>query len=250
MRRTQEVPDTAFDIRVRGIATFKNEEKEKRRMSKVPDNPKIYHIIHVDRLESIISTGFLYSDRLVQKKGLAGTNIGMDNIKARRMTKELASHDSLCVGECVPFYFCPRSVMLFLIHRGNSELSYQGGQNNIIHLESDLESAVTWAGKRELRWSFTLSNAGSYYFEDRADLKDLGDINWAAVKTDQWGGPGVSPSIKEGKQAEFLIEKKFPWKLFSRIGIVRDERLSNKVNKILNGAEHKPSLTYQPGWYY
>ena len=33
------------------------------------------------------------------------------------------------VGEYVPFNFCPRSVMLYILHMGNAEgLTYHGGQ--------------------------------------------------------------------------------------------------------------------------
>ena len=52
----------------------------------------------------------------------------------------------LNVGDCVPFYFCPRSVMLYLIHRANHpELDYRGGQGPIVHLEADLHEAANWA---------------------------------------------------------------------------------------------------------
>src|SRR5690625_4449684 len=65
----------------------------------------------------------------------------------------------------------------------------------------------------------TLSNAGAYYFEDRADLAQLDAINWDAVQTNRWAGNGISRSVKEGKQAEFLIERSFPWELVTRIGV-------------------------------
>lgn len=84
----------------------------------VPVNPKIYHIVHVDRLASIIANKALWSDGRVNRQGAEGTMIGMSNIKQRRL-EELTlqdSHPDLFVGECVPFYFCPRSVMLYLIH--------------------------------------------------------------------------------------------------------------------------------------
>jgi len=43
------------------------------------------------------------------------------------------------VGDCVPFYFCPRSVMLYLIYQGNHpDLQYHGGQDLVLHLEADL----------------------------------------------------------------------------------------------------------------
>ena len=46
-------------------------------------------------------------------------------------------------------------------------LAYTGGQEPIVHLEADLHQTVAWAEQNRLRWAFTLSNAGSYYFEDR-----------------------------------------------------------------------------------
>ena len=89
-----------------------------------PDRPKLYHICHVDRLPSIVASGGLLSDAAVGQHKLAGTMIGMSNIKQRRLTElQLASHPGLFVGQCVPFYFCPRSVMLYLIHRQNAELA-------------------------------------------------------------------------------------------------------------------------------
>ena len=184
----------------------------------VPANPKIYHIVHVDRLPSIIHSDGLWCDaEMVKHRGL-GTAVGMNSIKQRRLAElTLTSHPGLYVGECVPFYFCPRSIMLFLISRGNHpELTYRGGQGPIVHLEIDLQAAVQWAEASDRRWAFTLSNAGAYYFEDRCGLVYLDGINWDAIQTNRWSGAGISTSIKEGKQAEFLVETSFPWGLVER----------------------------------
>jgi len=90
----------------------------------VPARPKIYHIVHMDRLPSIIRDGFLLSDTEISRRTPHGTTIGMSSIKQRRLGLMLSSHPGLHVGECVPFYFCPRSVMLYMIYRANDlELS-------------------------------------------------------------------------------------------------------------------------------
>ena len=180
----------------------------------VPAQPKSYHICHVDRLASIVASGGLLSDAAILQQALPCTVIGMNTIKQRRLNElTLTSHPQLHVGHCVPFYFCPRSVMLFLIHRQNLELTYQGGQGPIIHLEADLQATVAWANAQQRRWAFTLSNAGAYYFEDRADLAQIGEVNWDAVQARDWR------QCKEGKQAEFLVELNFPWHLIERIGV-------------------------------
>ncbi|MDE0333332.1 MAG: DUF4433 domain-containing protein [Defluviicoccus sp.] len=126
-----------------------------------PPDPKIYHIVHVDRLASIVADGCLWSDAQLQHRARPGTTIGMSAIKQRRLTNPVKCRPGLSVGECVPFYFCPRSVMLYLIHMANHpELDYRGGQGPIVHLEADLREAVDWADRNGRRWAFTLSNGG------------------------------------------------------------------------------------------
>ncbi|MEO1020180.1 MAG: DUF4433 domain-containing protein, partial [Pseudomonadota bacterium] len=95
----------------------------------VPAAPKLYHIVHVDRLASIVDDGELWCDAEVLARSSPGSTIGMSSIKHRRLTQNtLESHPDLFVGQCVPFYFCPRSVMLYLIYKQNHpELAYRGG---------------------------------------------------------------------------------------------------------------------------
>lgn len=206
---------------------------------------KIYHIAHVDRLPSILESGGLLSDAMIQTQALGGTMIGMNKIKQRRLAElELASYPGLFVGACVPFYFCPRSVMLYLIHRRHVDLTYQGGQEPIIHLVADLHAVVAWADAQRARWAFTLSNAGSKYFEDRNDLACLDQINWQAVQAADWRG-----GLKEGKQAEFLLEQRFPWHLIERIGVYSAAVYGQVINA-LAAQDHRPLVTVQPDWYY
>ena len=209
-----------------------------------PTEPTIYHIVHVDRLASIIADGALWSDAVLQSRARPGTTIGMSTIKQRRLTNPVKCHPVLNVGDCVPFYFCPRPVMLHLIHKANHpELDYRGGQEPIVHLEADLHEAVAWAERQERRWSFTLSNAGSLYFKDRCDLEQLGEIDWDAVNARMWS------HCKEEKQAEFPVERSFPWTLVQRVG-VRSLRIQEQARHAMRASEHLPAVEIRPEWYY
>ena len=141
----------------------------------LPARPKLYHIAHVDCLPSIVADACLWCDAEVSRRAPAGTMIGISSIKQRRLSElTLSSHPGLHVGDCVPFYFCARSVMLYLIYQGNHpELAYRGGQGPIIHFEADLGAVVDWADRQGRHWAFTLSNAGSRFFEDRCELAQL-----------------------------------------------------------------------------
>ena len=208
----------------------------------VPENPKIYHIVHVDKIGSIMRDQHIYCDAQMRSAVKPGTNIGMNHIKDRRLHKQVSSHKNLRVGDCVPFYFCPRSIMLYLIHRSNSsELEYKGGQESIVHLEADLKRTVEWARDNNRKWLFTLSNAGSSYFEERCDLNQLSDLDWATIQAREWR------HHREGKQAEFLIEASFPWHLVETIGVF-SQNLYNQTMQIVNG--QRPSIQIKPDWYY
>jgi len=212
----------------------------------VPEKPKIYHIIHLDRLESIVQKATLWCDKAVVNQDFAGTSVGMSKIKQRRLTElKLNSHPDLFVGDCVPFYFCPRSIMLYLISKANHEdLDYKGGQDNIIHLEADLYDSIEWAQQNNKKWAFTLSNAGSRFFDDYCDKNRLSEINWNAVNTINW------VNCKEGKQAEFLMEYHFTWSLIKRIG-VKNKSIFTQVSSILSThSSHIPTVAIKPNWYY
>ena len=134
--------------------------------------------------------------------------------------------------------------MLYLIHKANQpELDYRGGQGPIVHLEADLHEAANWAERHERRWAFTLSNAGSRYFQDRCDLAQLGEIDWDAVQARTWQGR------TDGKQAEFLVERSFPWTLVRRVGVCSVEAY-NGATEAMRSADHRPAVTIQPEWYY
>ncbi|MCX6055237.1 MAG: DUF4433 domain-containing protein [Chloroflexi bacterium] len=211
----------------------------------VPERPKIYHIVHVDRLPSIISDGCLWCDSESIRRRSPGSTIGMNRIKERRLNElTLNCYPDLHVGDCVPFYFCPRSIMLYIINLANHpDLDYRGGQGPIIHLEADLHDSVEWANQNGKRWAFTLSNAGSLYFEDRSELRMLNEIDWTAVQALNW------QNCKEGKQAEFLMAQSFPWHLVERIG-VRSQEIYQQVFNSLAISGHKPQIEIKLEWYY
>ena len=156
----------------------------------------------------------------------------------------LKTSPNLHVGDCVPFYFCPRSVMLYMFHRGNHpEVNYTGGQEPIVHLEADLNTVVTWAKANAIRWAFTASNAGSRYFQDYNDLAQLNEINWDVINSNYW-----SNSTDE-KQAEFLIELRFPWHLVQRIG-VNNSNVLTQASNLLQNSSYIPKIEVIPNWYY
>ncbi|GAB4249785.1 MAG: DUF4433 domain-containing protein [Thermoleophilia bacterium] len=216
-------------------------------MTLPPQWPKIYHITHVDNLRQILADGGLFSDAKIAQARTLLQPIGMSRIKHRRLhLLNVHCHPGTKVGDYVPFYFCPRSVMLYVIHCANHpELTYRGGQDPIIHLEADLHTVIKWANENHVRWAFSLGNAGAYHAEFYSDLQDLDKLNWDAIAATDFR----DPDIKEGKQAEFLVYEFFPFELVERIG-VRMNAVGAQVLQVLRNSSYSPRVEVLPRWYF
>lgn len=215
-------------------------------MTVVPGRVYIYHITHVENFSSILADGGLWSDAAMISRGGPVAGIGMGTIKQRRLGLPLRCYPGDRVGDYVPFYFCPRSVMLYILHCANlPELTYRGGQEPIIHLEADLRETVAWANGEGHRWAFSLSNAGAYYAEFRNRLDQLEEVNWVAVAATDFR----TEPVKEGKQAEFLVREFFPWQLVRRIG-VHNQSIQMHVLRALSGGGGRPVVEVRRDWYY
>lgn len=212
----------------------------------VPSHPKIYHITHVKNLPSIIESEVLWSDAEMLGRNIGHQNIGMPGVKRNRMNRPVKCHAGTLVGEYVPFYFCPRSVMLFLLHKGNRPgVTYTEGQKPLLHLQGDIRKVVEWAETNHTLWAFTNINAAAKYAEFYNRLDDLGSVDWNAVESRNFS----DPEVKERKQAEFLLYGSFPWQLIEEIGVC-DETVHKQVAEALEWSSHKPRVKVRPKWYY
>jgi ssDNA thymidine ADP-ribosyltransferase, DarT len=216
-------------------------------MAQIPNQPKIYHITHWRNLPQIVATGRLWSDASRIAQGLDCLIVGMSEIKRRRLEElEVNCHPGTKVGHYVPFYFCPRSIMLYILHQANHpDLQYRSGQQPIVHLQADLHTTAQWAENNALRWAFSTSNAGAYYASFYASLDRLGEVNGTAIEATDWR----DPLIKDGKQAEFLIHDWFPWELIEKVGVF-NQNISDEVLKVLSTSGHAPVVNIERAWYY
>lgn len=204
-----------------------------------PDDPAIYHLTHLDNLAGIIRQGHLWSDAECSRRRLAVTAIGYEHIKERRLHRPVPVAAGGFLGDYVPFHFCPRSVMLYVLHRGHS--TYQGGQRPIVHLVSSVRTAVASGGP----WAFTDRHAELRYAQYFDQLDALDQVDWSAMPARYWS----ESEVKERRQAELLVHKRYPWTAVSAIGVC-DRRIRDRVARRLESADHRPAIRVEPGWYY
>ncbi len=202
-------------------------------------NRAIYHITHADNLASIIQCDCLWSDARRAKRGFSSTNIGLSHIKARRLSRPVPVAERGMLGDYVPFNFCPRSVMLFVVSKGHE--NYSGGGEEIVHLVSDFDAVL--ASKRP--WAFTDGHADVALAEYFDNVRDFNKVNWSVMPLTYWN----EPVVKHQRQAEFLVHDWFPWTGVLEIG-VRTSKVAERVKLLVQKASHRPAVVVRPDWYY
>lgn len=206
-------------------------------MAAQPLQTSIYHITDVENLSTILSDNGLHSDAVMAQRN--PTVIGYTHIKERRLKEiRVPCCNSRFVGEFVPFYFCPRSPMLFTINQGNTGRPV-GCQTTIIHFVSNVAAAISLGQA----WAISDGNAGARYTDYDSNLNALGGLDWSAIRARDWRGR------THEKSAEFLVADFFPWTCVQQIGC-HNSKVAQQVEVLIQNHSHQPSVDVQPTWYY
>jgi len=210
----------------------------------VPIPTPIYHITCVDNLASILTAGGLYAKNQHQHAGISYTNIAHQSIQDRRFQTQVTCEPRGNLHDYVPFYFAPRSPMLYTIHQGNVE-GYAQGQKSVIHLVSTAQ--VVQAASHKFVFTDRHSIVRLANFLD--NLKHLNKIDWKVMNSQYWFNNPEHNDRKERRQAEFLVYQSLPWNLVTQIGVINDE-MKRQVEKILQDSTHRPTVVIRQDWYY
>jgi hypothetical protein len=231
------------DAPARACSSRHGEADQNKAEADKPVTP-IYHITHVTNLPGILAKGGLWCDRESAVRCSGKIGIAHNHIKERRAKRIVPVKPYGTLADYVPFYFAPRSPMLFAIDRGQV-VDYQGGQKEIVHLVSAAETILE-DGKK---FVFSDGHADMAISSFYTDLKDLSRVDWKIMKETYWNDTPADGDRKRRRQAEFLVHDFFSWSLVERIGVMNDA-MAAKVNALLEGADHVPVVSVQRGWYY
>jgi hypothetical protein len=150
------------------------------------------------------------------------------------------------VHDYVPFYFGPRSVMLYQLHTGWVP-GYAEGQEPLVHLASTCQ-AIAAAG---IGFVFTDGHGLARFTAWYDDLSDLAKIDWEAVYATQWKDTPEDMDRQRRKQSEFLVHRACPWNLVTAIGVYNDAaRLRVEAELARAGRAGSLPVQVRPEWYY
>jgi hypothetical protein len=205
-----------------------------------PHETRLYHITDVANLPAIIEEGLLSDQRMAERGGpLVG--IGYSNIKHRRMhVLQVDCVADRFVGEFVPFYFCPRSVMLYTVNQGNVDGRPKGCQKSIVHLVTTVGDLVDLGHD----WAFSDRGANTMVPPNFwNNLARLDRLDWEAIGSTYWGARGPQ------KAAEFLVADVVPWIAIRHIACF-DDGVRDHVRQLVADMEDAPSVSTRRNWYF
>lgn len=204
----------------------------------------LFHFTNLSHLGSVCRDG-LVCDSTVGTRLLS--EAGEPAIKARRRQTAVPAGPGGVVADYVPFYFAPRSPMLYRIHRGGVP-TYIGGQSDLVYVCTTVERLQECG----VSLVFTDRNAATRYAAFRADGEDWraeGFIDWSLMRSRDWYNDPAHPDRKERRMAECLAHPAVPWHAVQAIG-ARDAAVAGQVQVALAGADHQPRVVVRPGWYF
>lgn len=204
----------------------------------------IYHITHKDNLEGIIARNSLVAQSSTAKAPISYCNIAHTTIQDRRSQTPVPCGPGGYLHDYVPFYFAPRSPMLYAIHCGNVE-NCTAGQADIVYLVSSAESVATSG----LEFVFTDGHGIMALSEFYDNLENLDAIDWDVMKGRYWADTDDDPDRKRRRQAEFLVYGSFPWERIEMIAVMNKE-IGSKMKDTISHATKKPRIEVKPEWYY
>lgn len=208
-------------------------------MQNYPITIEIYHFTHIDNLSTLISIGAILCKNEMTNGNYSYKNSALDSVQEQRQLHKVPVPPNGTIHDYVPFYFNSLSPMLYTIKKGNI-----GGveMQDLVFFKSTVQ-AVKAAG---CVFIFTSGHAIMNLSEYYNDLADLDKIPWDVIKARRWD---CFPDGGRLRQSEFLVYKKFDWKLVETIGVYNNDMLS-KVTALIGSLQYKPIIKVKPKWFF
>jgi hypothetical protein len=134
--------------------------------------------------------------------------------------------------------------MLGAIHT-RSEGTYDGGQEDIIHLVASAELLL----ESSCDCVFSDRNACVSLATFHKNPTELDNLDWKTIRSRSWGKTDGDPGRVERKQAEFLVHRFMPWEFVAGIG-VHNAGIEDLVRREMRRYGAEVPIKVKPGWYF
>lgn len=204
--------------------------------------PALYHFTHAANIQRILADEALLANRLAH----TARDIGDSDIKRARRSCFVQCGPGGVIADYVPFYFAPRSPMLYRLHAAGRNGPNGSGQRPLVYLVTTIERVTSSGGG----FVFTNANARAQRTLFCDDISQLDEyVDWELMGAEYWNDTVEQPDRKSRRQAEFLVFERLPVDRLGRIGVI-DERVAGVMRHLLDHAGFDIRVDVTPDWYF
>ncbi|MCG5102555.1 type II toxin-antitoxin system toxin DNA ADP-ribosyl transferase DarT [Oceanobacillus alkalisoli] len=166
----------------------------------MPKSKLLYHITHINNLESIFRQDSLLPHAHIKKCIINYKDVANQDIQSRRERTIIPVGAGGYLHDYVPFYFAPRSPMLYVLKMQPIP------QDDIVYFMTNIESIQ----QHSLSYVFTDAHAIRRLTNFYTNLENISQIDWDVMQASVWTDTDDDPNRKARRQAEFLVHKEVP----------------------------------------
>lgn len=207
-----------------------------------PEAARIFRITHVNNVAWILDNGVHCQSSSVRDPNFVP--IGMADLIRRRGSRPVPVKPGGFLSDYVPFYFTPRSIMLYNIKTGHNDVTKRPNADIVI-LVSSLHKLS------DVGTPFVFTNGHAYlqeteYFDN---IRDLGQIDWQLLRGCAFKKDAEDPGKLGRYQAEALAHRHVP--INALIGIAcYDDAARLRIAGEARNRKVAINIKTLPRWYF
>lgn len=149
------------------------------------------------------------------------------------------------IGEYIPFYFTPKSIMLFNIITGYwHPLVQKRNQSEILIIRCLIADLALLP-----QWFFTDGQGNDFSSNHYNDLDNLELVDWKSIQNGEFSKSDGDFDRPRRYQAEFLVHKQVPLKSVESLNVYNDQA-ENFVNNYLHLNNINLAVNIQPHYFF
>jgi|SRR5690606_26349000 len=202
-----------------------------------------YRITHINNLSLLLQNGIVNKNHPSAAGGYI--NIGNNEIIDVRSQVPVRINNYGMIGDYVPFYFTPRSIMLYNIITGYwSPVVAKRNRNEILVIRCLISDLVKLP-----QWFFTDGQANKNLTKHYCNLADLNFIDWNCIQQSNFKNDLNDPDRSRKYQAELLVHQQVPITSIESLNVF-DVQSELAVNKILAQNNINLAVNIKPQYFF
>ena len=207
-----------------------------------PGKARIFRITHVNNVPWLLANGLHCQNSPMRDPDFVP--IGSAELIAKRSHRVVKCGPGGTLGDYVPFYFTPYSIMMLNIKTGRGG-AIRRDNAEIVVLTSSIHRLV------DLGIPFVFFDGHAYMEESTAydSVDDLNKIDWPLLRSRDFAYDPDDPGKKGRYQAEALIYQHLPASALLGIACYNQQVADNVANLVAAQGLQLP-VKAMPGWYF